>query len=187
MLDAGCGTGHLLLGVALTFPDGEFSGIDFSGSSIEVARALFAKYGKRATFQMGDYSRPMPFEGKFDVIILNGTIHCSPDPTRALKNVADYLAEDGIVYIMVYGKRSQQRRLEVKEMLHLLNPEDSQGRYAHYLDYLKKNRKTVRQWILALSLAEMIRLGRNAARNLRNRLKKDRTSSGFRSPSDLMS
>ena len=171
ILDAGCGTGHHLLGVAMSYPGCEISGIDFSAPSIEVAKALFEKHGRTATFHVGDYTLPMPFENRFDLIILNGTIHHTPNPALSLKNVVNYLSDQGFVYIMVYGKKSHQRRLEVKEMLHLLEPEGSTTRYAYYVDLLKRTKKSPLRSALDLSLSDLIQWARDATRILRNSLK----------------
>src|SRR4051812_17766989 len=44
ILDAGCGTGHRLAALAKTYRKAQFTGLDISGASLDVARQLAEKH-----------------------------------------------------------------------------------------------------------------------------------------------
>ena len=44
-LEAGCGTGHIMLGIATSLPQHQYWAIDFSDKSIEIARQLARDHG----------------------------------------------------------------------------------------------------------------------------------------------
>lgn len=157
VLDAGCGTGHLLLGLALIYREREYFGVDISERSIGIARELFSHHGVPASFAVGDFNQPLPFSGTFDVIISYGTIHHNPDPPRALRNLCEYLTPTGIMCLMLYSTRSHRERLMLKELLHLLEPSDSMRRFHLYRDYLHHQTPSFLQQLLAVSPAKVLR------------------------------
>jgi 2-polyprenyl-3-methyl-5-hydroxy-6-metoxy-1,4-benzoquinol methylase len=82
-LDLGCGMGDLAV-EALRRGAVRATGIDLSPASIEVARrrAGESRLGERATFQVGDAASASI--GPHDVVVLNKSICCYPDPDRLL-------------------------------------------------------------------------------------------------------
>ena len=44
ILDAGCGSGHRLVGFAKRFPEAQFTGIDMTEHSLEIARQLASEH-----------------------------------------------------------------------------------------------------------------------------------------------
>jgi len=177
VLDAGCGTGHLLLGLALSFPAVSYVGLDISEPSLEVAQKLFKKHGVPLSLHTGDFAT-ISFQEKFDVIILNGTLMCHPEPIRALQNLVSYLSVGGLIYLMVYGTRSNQERLEMKEMLHLLDPRDSRHRFALYVDYLTYMKKSLLYRVVDLSVLDIVHFMKRVSATVRGSF----TRRGVRSP-----
>lgn len=47
----------------------------------------------------------------FDIIWCWGVLHHTGDPKTGLNNLVDLLSKDGIIHIMVYGKKSKKSRL----------------------------------------------------------------------------
>jgi SAM-dependent methyltransferase len=85
LLDLGCGGGALSL-EALRRGAATATGVDLSPVSIELAsrRAQTAGVAHRATFTAGDAAAPIEVER--DIVVLNRSICCYPDPDRFVKN-----------------------------------------------------------------------------------------------------
>ncbi|MFC1886734.1 class I SAM-dependent methyltransferase [Thermodesulfobacteriota bacterium] len=58
VVDLGCGTGSLMLGVLTTFPKSKVLGIDFDPTLIWLAQARLKKYGLRADIELIDLRDP---------------------------------------------------------------------------------------------------------------------------------
>ena len=123
-LEAGCGTGHLLVGVAKAHPEWRCFGIDLSDASLTIARQLAERHGAKVTLARGSYLEPLPFDGApFDVVSAMGTIHHAEDPVAALKNLRSYLADDGWLAMHLYGRRLDAEKFDIKEMLSIFEPD----------------------------------------------------------------
>lgn len=172
-LEAGCGTGHFLVGVARAHPDWACSGIDLSGPSLAVAADLAEKHGARVDLKRQSYLDPLPWAADhFDIISAQGTIHHADDPVRALSNLARYLKADGLISMHLYGRRLDQGKFDLKEAISLFEPNLSahQARFAVYRALVEHDRarKRVKRW-LDTSPLDLIRLTRKTLRNLARR------------------
>lgn len=140
LLDAGCGTGHLLVGIAKRFPSWACYGIDLSTASLAIAEKLAAQHGvKNARLHNGSYLDPLPFDEKFDVISAMGTIHHAADPVAALSNLKSWLKPNGVLFMHLYGLRLDQGRFDMKEMLSIFEPDLSsyERRFFFYETYMR--------------------------------------------------
>jgi len=166
LLDAGCGSGQYLAGMLAEYPDMNGVGIDISAPSIGDAAALVegTGVGARAEVLVKSFSDPLDWDQRFDVAISNGAIHHSPDPARSMQNIARSIKPKGLFGCMIYGSRSNHRRYEIKEMLHLLADGDLDLMYDLHRDFQSKYESvwdaTPRQMMAALKG----KLGRLAAR-----------------------
>jgi SAM-dependent methyltransferase len=88
VLDLGCGMGSLAV-EALRRGASRATGVDLSPASIEVARRRAREAGmtERASFQVGDAASEAL--GAHDVVVLNKSICCFPDPERLLRNASE--------------------------------------------------------------------------------------------------
>ncbi|ROO86846.1 methyltransferase family protein [Actinocorallia herbida] len=103
ILDAGCGTGNRLLGLAAEFPDAKITGIDLAPGPLDLARRYLAETGlTNATVRQGDLST-VPLDGPFDLIWCCGVLHHIPDPLPALANLRSALADTGLLILWLYG------------------------------------------------------------------------------------
>lgn len=172
LLDAGCGTGHLLVGIARDHPDWACHGIDLSDAALAVARALAARHEAKIDVRRASYLDPLPFDGgPFDIIVAMGTIHHAADPVGAMRALRESLADDGWFLLHLYGWRCDAGKFDLKAALDLLQPDldDHAGRFALY-DSLLRHRE--RRWLhrLATTSAADIYSGlRTRLRNLRRR------------------
>jgi SAM-dependent methyltransferase len=186
-LDAGCGTGHFLVGVAKARPDWTCSGLDLSQASLDVASELARLHGATVTLKRGSYLDPLPFEGQFDVIAAIGTIHHAADPVGALKNLRASLKDDGFLIMHVYGLRLDREKFDIKEMLDIFEPDLSkvERRFAIYNALMQHRRKHWLKTLVQRPLIDIIQSGINWVRNLARRSRGTVWSPGFTARFDM--
>lgn len=153
-LDAGCGSGRHSAGILDLYPDAKGYCLDFSKPSIEEAKALFKAKGfdDRASLINASYLDKIDLPEPVDIALAIGTIHHTPDPALALKNIAETVKPGGYVACMVYGERGHRRRYEVKEAINLLDDpangisffKDYQNTYEGFMD--QPLRVLLRDW-----------------------------------------
>lgn len=84
LLDVGCGTGDLAIGLARR--GWSVIGVDFADLAIETARArssaLSPEEHARVTFHVGDALRPSAWSGRIGAVIDSGFYHLFDDATR---------------------------------------------------------------------------------------------------------
>ncbi len=100
VLDFGCGTGSISVGLAKAVEPGELHGIDMEESQIEIAQAA-AKAGghDNAAFQAGDAAQ-LPFEDeRFDVAHCNAVLMHVPGTQAVLAEVMRVLRPGGILSV----------------------------------------------------------------------------------------
>ena len=166
-LDAGCGTGHSVVGVALAHPDWEVSAIDLSGPSLAIARELAAIHGATIDFRQGSYLEPLPFAGSFDLIGSFGSVHHTPDPPRAVRNLLAALTPDGIFVMHLYGSDVDRGKFVIREVLDILEPDitNVERRFRLYRELVAKRRPSPAARLLDLSPRVVLRGIRNFVRD----------------------
>ncbi|WP_460307194.1 class I SAM-dependent methyltransferase [Actinocorallia aurea] len=102
ILDAGCGTGNRLLGLAGEFPRARVTGIDLAPGPLDLARRYIAETGvTNAAVRQGDLGT-VPLDGPYDLIWCCGVLHHIPDPLPALANLRSALADSGLLILWLY-------------------------------------------------------------------------------------
>jgi SAM-dependent methyltransferase len=179
-LDAGCGTGHYLVGVAKDHPSWDCYGMDLSQASLDVATQLAQKHGAKVTVKRGSYLEPLPFDN-FDVIAALGTIHHAAEPMAALRNLRSALRDDGFLVMHMYGLRIDREKFDIKEMLSIFEPDlNNVGRRFAVYDALMRHRR--RHWLrqlVQMPLIDILMSGKTWLRNLGRRAKGVVWSPGF--------
>jgi len=115
VLDAGCGSGHIINKLAELFPASTFTGMDLSGDAISTARKLADSKGlKNVKFEIADlteFHETAP-EKEYDFIATFDAIHDQAKPlnvlkgiNRALKDDGDYLMQDISASSYVYKNK----------------------------------------------------------------------------------
>lgn len=126
ILDAGTGTGHRLVSVANHYKNSEFTAIDNSSRSIEIAKELAEKSGvDNITFEVADLMEKLPLKDKFDIIMCMGVLHHLSAPSKGLENLCSVLNESGILFLYLYGKLGGAQRMTQKRIISLLMKEKS--------------------------------------------------------------
>ncbi|GGU74733.1 hypothetical protein GCM10010211_45800 [Streptomyces albospinus] len=122
VLDAGCGTGSILLALARRYPRARFTGVDACSRSLEIARRSAEWYGvSNVEFVHGS----MPELGlprRFDLVICCGVLHHLPSPRAGLQWLAEHLADDGLLYLWLYDAVGEHGRMLDRELVQLLTP-----------------------------------------------------------------
>jgi len=117
ILDAGCGTGHKLVGQAITYPKARFVGLELSGASFTVARSLVEKHGLANVELRHGNILELDAEKEFDFVQSIGVVHHLEDPQRGLDNLSRATKEDGILAVWLYHPLGEFERLTQRELL----------------------------------------------------------------------
>ncbi len=120
IMDAGCGSGHRLLGMAVQYPHAHFVGLDMSEASLRVAQGLAGRHGVSNVEFVHGYIGSAPVKGPFDLITSTGVIHCLDDPRAGLRWLMRRLASDGLVYLWLYHSLGEHQRLLDWELTRML-------------------------------------------------------------------
>jgi len=128
VLDAGTGTGHRLIEAAATFKGTNFVAVDVCEAPLSIARQAAANEGvHNIEFRLFDLMEGEKKLGTFDIVLGMGVIHHLADPARGLRNLVGNLAEDGILFLYVYGKHGSHERIRRKQIVSLLLDGDQQN------------------------------------------------------------
>jgi len=116
-LDAGCGTGQRVLDIAKCFTKAKFVGVDFSESSITIAKEQAEHDNvKNIDFYCHDI---LTYQSniKYNIININGVLHHIQNSRDAIKNLSLNLAEDGLLVAWCYNKYGEFNRMINRDML----------------------------------------------------------------------
>jgi SAM-dependent methyltransferase len=120
VLDAGCGSGHRLVGFAKRFPNAQFTGIDMTENSLEVARKLASQHDVKNVRFLRQNLLDLDLSDTFDIITATGVVHHLEDPAAGLANLCRLLAPDGFISIWLYHSIGEFKRLNARELLRTL-------------------------------------------------------------------
>ena len=128
VLDAGCGRGVGLLGAASVAPEVEFTGIDLCRPSLdhvasEVERRGLTNVRLAEVDLMTLDGLEVPPEG-FDVVLSSGVVHHLSDPAQGLARLRDVLAPEGVLSLMVYGRRGRESLYRLVRAVDALCPRE---------------------------------------------------------------
>jgi SAM-dependent methyltransferase len=178
VLDAGCGTGEQVIGVARAYPELEVVGVDLNRASLDMAERLSAKSGYRVRFERRNLMQPLDDLGAFDVIVSIGVLHSLEDPRAGFRTLRGAAAPGGVFLGMVYGSYGKWEMFQIRDALKLLCGDEMPRREQlavlkaarlanntgplHYLETLV-NRAKFGPRIPVLEAARRVLAGRNEA------------------------
>lgn len=182
VLDAGCGTGRWTVG--LLELGAEVTAVDFSEHALEQVRENVAaqldpeQQARLATRQADLLSLPADLaEERFDCIFSFGVLHHTGDTRAALRSISRVAADDGVIFLYLYGQESVNRlawaRLGVERLLlaplpfklkqraiHLLRPGADVHHAFDLLSPTINDRHTypeVRSWLVESGFSDVVR------------------------------
>ena len=106
VLEVGCGLGTVGINFALNGAD--YTGVELSKESLEIAKKRFEVYNQSGKFYLGnaeELSSFVPIE-TYDLIYSFGVIHHSPHPEKIVSQIKKYMNENSVIKIMLYAKDS---------------------------------------------------------------------------------
>jgi SAM-dependent methyltransferase len=112
VLDAGCGLGRwtlglLRLGCHVTAVDQSARGLEAVQANMRALVPEALDQGRLETRQVDLLELPADLAAqRFDLVYSFGVLHHTGDTRRALANVAPLVAEDGLLFLYLYGSRS---------------------------------------------------------------------------------
>ncbi len=109
LVDCGCGTGSITVGLAEAIAPGEVTGIEISASDVDLARE-HAKQGRHTNlrFEVADvYELPLPDESVDAAFFHANLVHLN-NPVRALREAHRVLKPSGVV-----GVREHENSLDI--------------------------------------------------------------------------
>lgn len=140
ILDAGTGTGHRLMEVALFYRNSKFTAIDYSQRSINIAKRLALKQNvSNVNFKIKNLMNNLSGLGKFQIILCMGVLHHLSDPKVGLRNLCSVLHDNGLLFLYVYGKLGGHQRMIQKKIVSLLigNSKKNYGKGIKFVKELK--------------------------------------------------
>ncbi len=145
VLELGCGTGEMSVGIALC--GANVTAIDFSNSSIKKAKELAekrCKTNKPKYFLKNILElKENEFRKKFDVVIAFGSLHHTIDAKKGFILGCQQLKENGIIIIGLYNKYSRARHRMKRVLVRLIAGNDIEKRIK--LGELFFNKKTPKE------------------------------------------
>jgi SAM-dependent methyltransferase len=106
VLEIGCGLGTV--GINFPFNGADYTGVELSEESLEIAKQRFELYNQSGQFYLGnaeELSSFVPVE-TYDLIYSFGVIHHSPHPEKIVSEIKKYMNENSVLKIMLYAKDS---------------------------------------------------------------------------------
>ena len=86
----------------------DYTGVELSKESLELAKKRFEVYNQRGNFYEGnseDLSDFLPLD-KYHLVYSWGVIHHTPHPEKVVKQIRNYLTKDGVLKLMIYSSDS---------------------------------------------------------------------------------
>ena len=108
LLDAGCGTGLLAVGLARRLPDTLIEGVDASRGMIRVARKEAQRHGVEVEFHCGDVTALTFPDARFDTLVVGGLFPNLEDPGSALREMYRVLTRRGRLIVVEFDRSSMR-------------------------------------------------------------------------------
>jgi SAM-dependent methyltransferase len=112
VLEIGCGLGTD--GAQFAKAGADYTGIDLTEASIELARKRFELSGLKGEFRVADAERLGFADETFDVVYSHGVLHHTPDTAGAVREVHRVLKPGGRAVVMLYHRGSYNYRIGIR-------------------------------------------------------------------------
>ena len=112
VLEIGCGLGTD--GAQFAASGADYTGIDLTKASIELARKKFELAGLRGEFRVAD-AEALDFpDNSFDLVYSHGVLHHTPDTASAVHEIHRVLKPGGRAMVMLYHRGSYNYRVGIR-------------------------------------------------------------------------
>jgi SAM-dependent methyltransferase len=112
VLEIGCGLGTD--GAQFARAGADYTGIDLTEASIELARKRFELAGLRGEFRVADAEQLDFADNAFDLVYSHGVLHHTPDTARAVREIHRVLKPGGRAIVMLYHRGSYNYRIGIR-------------------------------------------------------------------------
>ena len=112
VLEIGCGLGTD--GAQFAKAGADYTGIDLTEASIELARQRFGLFGLPGEFRVGDAEKLDFADESFDLVFSHGVLHHTPDIKSALREIHRVLKPGGQARVMLYHRDSYNYRIGIR-------------------------------------------------------------------------
>jgi len=112
VLEIGCGLGTD--GAQFARAGADYTGIDLTEASIELARKRFELFGLKGEFRVADAEQLDFADDTFDLVYSHGVLHHTPDIEAAVREVHRVLKPGGRAVVMLYHRGSYNYRIGIR-------------------------------------------------------------------------
>jgi ubiquinone/menaquinone biosynthesis C-methylase UbiE len=112
VLEIGCGLGTD--GAQFALAGANYTGIDLTEASIELARKKFELSGLGGEFRVADAENLDFADDSFDLVYSHGVLHHTPDTARAVREIYRVLKPGGRAIVMLYHRGSYNYRVGIR-------------------------------------------------------------------------
>lgn len=112
VLEIGCGLGTD--GAQFALAGANYTGIDLTEASIELARKKFELSGLHGGFRVADAENLDFADDSFDLVYSHGVLHHTPDTARAVREIYRVLKPGGRTIVMLYHRGSYNYRVGIR-------------------------------------------------------------------------
>jgi len=112
VLEIGCGLGTD--GAQFARSGADYTGIDLTEASIELARKRFELSGLQGEFRVADAEQLGFADGTFDLVYSHGVLHHTPDIEAAVREIHRVLKPAGRAIVMLYHRGSYNYRVGIR-------------------------------------------------------------------------
>jgi ubiquinone/menaquinone biosynthesis C-methylase UbiE len=125
VLEVGCGLGTD--GAQFARAGADYTGVDLTEASVELARRRFELFGLAGEFRVADAERLEFADESFDLVYSHGVLHHTPDAAAAVREIHRVLRPKGRAVVMLYHRDSYNYRVNIRVLrrmgAHLLRSE----------------------------------------------------------------
>src|SRR5947207_7977288 len=112
VLEIGCGLGTD--GAQFAKAGADYTGIDLTEASIELARKRFELSGLKGEFRVADAEKLDFGAETFDLVYSHGVLHHTPDTAAAVREIHRVLKPHGRAMVMLYHRNSYNYRIGIR-------------------------------------------------------------------------
>jgi SAM-dependent methyltransferase len=112
VLEIGCGLGTD--GAQFAKAGADYTGIDLTEASVELARKRFELSGLKGEFRVADAENLAFPDASFDLVYSHGVLHHTPDIAAAVREIHRVLKPAGRAIVMLYHRGSYNYRIGIR-------------------------------------------------------------------------